>query len=236
MLTANLCSDCPVKQECIFSRAKLSQVHSLVDCLLTFHFKKGQSLFMEGDKKKGIYFIKEGKIKCIKLDQEGKEVIFNFVTSGDTLGYSLIFLDAENHEYCSVCMEDSTICYMPYHLTKNEIQNNHEFLKLITQILYKDMSSLLQIVMNGAHKNVRERIASSIMILQQKFGNDEEGYINISVTREELANMSATTIESSIRYISEFQKDKIINIRNKKIKITDVIKFSKLIGNAKVPY
>ncbi len=231
MSNSNPCSICPVCRECIFHRAKLSNVNNLVDCLLTFHFKKGQSLFMEGDKKKGIYFIKQGKVKCVRFDRSGKEIIFKFSTSGETLGYSMIFVGTENHEYCAICMDDTVICFIPYHITKNDLQNNYELLKLLSQIQYEDMASMLQTIMNGANKNVRERIAYAILLLQQKFGNDKEGYTDISVTREEIANMSATTTESSIRYISEFQKEKVIDIKNRKIKILDTAKFFKLLGS-----
>jgi len=186
---------------------------------------------MEGDKKKGLYFIKSGKLKCVKFDRNDREVILKLAGNGDVLGYSMMYIGVDRYEYCTICMEDSRVCFLPFQMAKNEIQGNYELLKLIAQLQYKDMVAMANIILNGSAKNVRERIGYAILILKQKFGNDAEGYIDIAITREEIANMSATTTESSIRYMSEFQKDGIIHIKKKKIKITDIRKFNKMVGN-----
>jgi CRP-like cAMP-binding protein len=224
------CTVCTINQHCLFFKSGLSSSNMLIDSLLTFNFKKGHALFMEGDKKKGIFFVKIGKIKCVKFDRNDREVIIKLATKGEMLGYSMVFTEVEHYEYCAVCMEDSKVCFLPYSMAKDEIQSNYELLKLIAQLQHKDMLSMVQVIMNGSIKNVRERIAYSIFMLKQTFGNDGEGYIDIAITREEIANMSATTTESSIRYMSEFQKDGIIHIKNRKIKITDIQKFAKIVG------
>ena len=68
-----------------------------------------------------------------------------------------------------------------------------------------------------AQKNVKERLAEILLILNSTFGEDEEGYIDINLTREEIANMVGTATESVIRLISELRKEGLIRSKGKRI-------------------
>ena len=70
-----------------------------------------------------------------------------------------------------------------------------------------------------AQKTVRERLAEIIILLIDDFGLDEQNYLNISLTREELANIVGTATESVIRLLSEFKSDNLIELKGRKIKI-----------------
>jgi CRP-like cAMP-binding protein len=79
-----------------------------------------------------------------------------------------------------------------------------------------------------AQKTVRERLAEILILLEQKLGCDPEGFINISLTREEIANLIGTATESAIRLISEFKSDKLIEVEGRNIKILNREKLIKL--------
>ncbi|MEG1199991.1 MAG: helix-turn-helix domain-containing protein, partial [Algoriella sp.] len=57
---------------------------------------------------------------------------------------------------------------------------------------------------------------------------DKDGFINISLTREEMANLIGTATESAIRLISEFKTDELIEVEGRKIKLLDHQKLTKL--------
>jgi len=81
-----------------------------------------------------------------------------------------------------------------------------------------------------AQKTVRERLAEIFLILERRLGKDAEGYINITLTREEIANLIGTATESAIRLISEFKNDNLISVDGRNIKIINHDKLMKL-GN-----
>jgi CRP-like cAMP-binding protein len=228
MLLENPCGTCQIVQDCILRNTNLPNADVLTEALITFHFKRGQALFLEGDHMKGIYFIRHGKIKCVKSEGKGKEVLFQFAGKGDVLGHSVLYTKRALHEFGSISMEDTDVCFLPWHAIKNDLHQHVELLKCLAQVQYQDFLSLMWTTMNVCVNSVRERLAHSILHLSQKFGLDPEGFIDISITREEMANMAATSTESSIRFISEFQKEKIICVKNKKIKILDPAKLNKL--------
>ena len=73
-----------------------------------------------------------------------------------------------------------------------------------------------------AQKTVRERLAEVLLILKENFDLDNQNTLQISLTREELANMVGTATESVIRLLSEFKQDKLIELQGRKIKFLDI--------------
>ena len=75
-----------------------------------------------------------------------------------------------------------------------------------------------------AQKSVRERLASTILMLKETYGLEGEGsdVIDIALSREDLANIVGTATETVIRLLSEFKSDGMIALEGKKIKVLDV--------------
>ncbi|MFH1321488.1 MAG: helix-turn-helix domain-containing protein, partial [Bacteroidota bacterium] len=69
---------------------------------------------------------------------------------------------------------------------------------------------------------VRERLAETILILEDYYGVEKDGVtLNVSMTREEIASMVGTATETVIRMFSDLQKEKLIGLNVRKIKILD---------------
>ncbi|QQR98326.1 MAG: Crp/Fnr family transcriptional regulator [Sphingobacteriales bacterium] len=75
-----------------------------------------------------------------------------------------------------------------------------------------------------AQKPVRERMAETILFLKETYGIDNEENINVSLSREEIANIVGTATETAIRLLSEFNKENMIELSGKKIKILNTNK------------
>ena len=70
-----------------------------------------------------------------------------------------------------------------------------------------------------AQKPVKDRLALTLLNLEEVFGTDKEDCIDIVLTREEIANTIGTATESAIRLLSNLKKDGVIDLVGKKIKI-----------------
>ena len=79
-----------------------------------------------------------------------------------------------------------------------------------------------------AQKTVRERLAEILFLLDKKMGRDPEGFIRLTLTREEIANLIGTATESAIRLISEFKNDGLIEVEGRNIKILNQDRLKKL--------
>jgi CRP-like cAMP-binding protein len=85
----------------------------------------------------------------------------------------------------------------------------------------KELGEANSYITDIAQKTVKERLAEILIHLNDEFGEDSQGVLNISLTREELSNIVGTATESIIRLLSEFKSLGYIEINGRKIKILD---------------
>jgi len=89
------------------------------------------------------------------------------------------------------------------------------------QITCKELGEANAYITDIAQKTVRERLAEILIHLKNDFGLDSNKILQISLTREELANIVGTATESVIRLLSEFKQDRLIELNGRKIRILD---------------
>jgi CRP/FNR family transcriptional regulator len=89
-------------------------------------------------------------------------------------------------------------------------------------LLSNDLKNAESKISELAQKPVRERVAETLMVLKNKYGLEADGAtLNVVLSREELANLVGTATESLIRILSDFKKEGIIELDQKKIRIVD---------------
>ena len=198
-----------------------------IEAKKTVFFNKGEALFEEGSNVDGIYFIENGTAKLYKLGFNRKEQILRFIKEGDIIGYRALLI-GEAYQATAEAMSDLQAIFIPsdvfLHLLEVDSQLSYTMLQKISFELGESSNTVTFL----AQKTVRERLAEVLLLLEQKLGTDPEGFIKISLTREEIANLIGTATESTIRLISEFKQDDYIAVEGRNIKILNHEKLKKL--------
>jgi CRP/FNR family transcriptional regulator len=102
------------------------------------------------------------------------------------------------------------------------MDRNISIYKKIIQLLAVDLKEAESKMSDLAQKPVRERAAETLLMLKHKYGVQEDGQtLNVTLSREEMANLVGTATESFIRILSDFKKDGMIEVDHKKIKIVN---------------
>jgi len=184
------------------------------------YFKKGQIIMHEGSRPNGVYCLHSGKAKLFRLGTEGKEQIIRLVTNGDLIGYRSL-LSGEQLSASVQVLEDTHACFIPRSEMFLIIENDPKFSLEIMKMACHELGMASKLITNLAQKTVRERLAEVLLIIKTTFGLDDEGNINVSLTREEIANMVGTATESVIRLLSEFKEDGFIYLKGRKIRVLD---------------
>jgi len=191
--------------------------------------KRGSVIYAEGDSARGCYFVYSGVLKVFKTGLEGKEQIIRFAKSGDIIGFRSA-LSQEPACTSSKVIEDAIVCFIPSHTLTQLIEKNPAFSIELIKMTCKELGDANSYITDIAQKSVRERLAEVLMQLMETFGLAQDNTLQISLTREELANIVGTATESVIRLLSEFKNDGLIEIKGRKIKIVDVRALKKVGG------
>jgi len=191
-------------------------------------FKKGDILFSEGNVINGVYCIKEGICKLSRLSANGKEQIVRFIKGGDMLGYRSV-LSEEPVTLTVTALKDLKACYIPKKEIFEAMKANPKFSMDMMKTVCHDLKDANMAITNMAQKSVKERLADTLLFLKDTFGYDNDGYLNIILTREEYSSVIGTATESAIRLLSGFKKEGLIALEGKKVKIlneTELLKIS----------
>jgi CRP-like cAMP-binding protein len=187
----------------------------------SFHFKKGEQLFIEGEEVKGMYFITKGLVKVHKRWSDEKELILRIATDGDIVGHRGLGADTI-YPVSGTAMEPTDVCYIDLSFFNSTLRTNPDFQYNLLMFFAAELKESEKRMRNLAHMNVKGRIANALLYLQNKFGKDANGYINLSISRQDLASYTGTTYESLFRIMNELSSEKAINTDGKKTQILNV--------------
>jgi len=225
------CEHCEARYKSIFCDLKgdhLAEINEHKGCNI---YKKGQTIFSEGFFPQGLFCINSGKIKISQVGDNGREQIIRLTKEGDILGYRAL-LSGGKYSASAVALEDCSICLIPKDIFFKVIEGESSLSMQIMKLLSTDLGKAEHKITDLAQKPVRERMAEAILFLKETYGTENDGKtLNVSLSREEIANVVGTATETAIRLLSEFKSDAIIELQAKKIKI---VNYEKLIKTANI--
>lgn len=186
----------------------------------TISVSKGKLVFREGEMPKGVFFIKKGAVKIYKLGFNQKEQILRFAKDGDLLGYRSI-LSEEEYGASAKAMMPTQVTFIPVSIFHKLLMTIPKLSYAMLQKISYEMGEYSNTIALLSQKTVRERLAEILILIEKKLGVSADGYISLTLTREEIANLIGTATESAIRLISEFKTDGMIETDGKRIKIVE---------------
>jgi len=221
------CEQCIVRELSSLKALNKDELIKLADCKTLQTIKKGEIIFEEGDTINGIYCVKDGICKLTKLSQNGKDHIVKLVKKGELLGQrSMISEEAVN--LSAVALEDMEVCFIPKTEVMGFFNKNNQFSMNVMRTICGDLKESDDHIVSMAQKSVKERLAETLLYLEETFGKNEDGSLVIQLSREELSGLIGTATESCIRLLSEFNKLGLIELVGKKIILKDINKLRKI--------
>jgi CRP-like cAMP-binding protein len=214
------CQQCIIRHFNSFKSLSTEELSCISDSKTEMSFKKGQVIFTEGSTINGVFCVKTGKCKMSKLNSNGKEQIVRFIKGGDILGYRSVIAN-EPVALTVTALDDMNVCFIPKVEIFDALEKNPKFIMDMMKTACSDLKDANMTLSKMAQQNVRERLAGSLLFLLETFDTTEDGYINVQLSREEISSIIGTATESAIRLLSEFKKDKLINLKGKNIQILD---------------
>ncbi len=192
-------------------------------------FKKKEVIFSEGEPSQWFYLLIKGKVKITKLSYEGKEIILEIIQAPDFFG-GLAVLRGFPYPASAVAIEDSEVIRIPRNIFLRLAERYPSINQAMLSFLIDRVKTTQETLKNVALERVDTRIASQLLRLSERYGIPvKEGtLIDLRLTKQELADMVGTTVETAIRVMSKFKKSGYIEERDGKTIIRDLKKLKEL--------
>ena len=221
------CEQCIVRQFSSLKSLNKEELLRMADCKTSYTIKKGEYIFEEGEITKGVFCVKDGICKLSKLSANGKDQIVKLVKPGELLGQRSM-ISEEPANLSAVALEDMEVCFIPKSEIMGFFNKNNEFSMNVMKTICGDLKESDDHIVSMAQKSVKERLAETLLYLEDTFGENEDGTLYIQLSREELSGIIGTATESCIRLLSELNKMGLIELVGKKIAIINRNKLRKL--------
>ena len=206
----------------IFSSLSKADAEEIASTVTYEDCPKKTSVFSEGDPAEWFYAVLEGKVKITKLSQDGKEIILEMIQPGELFG-AVAVLKGFPYPANAVAMEDSRILRISRKNMMLILDRFPDLMFNMVQSLGDRLRDSHETTKSIALEKVGSRIAALLLKLSEQMGTrTAQGVeLNIKLTKQDIAEMVGTTVETAIRTMSRFKKQGLIKEDAGKIIIVD---------------
>lgn len=191
-------------------------------------YLRGEQIFKQGAFAPHIIYVVSGLVKVYLQTGYEKQINITLAKAGDFLAFASVFGESV-HTYSAQALKNSEICMLEKESLKAALLNNPEFALQITSRNYRIESLLLETIKNLSYKQMRGKLASSLLYLSQEEFAGENVFEYL--TRQDLADFASVSAESAIKFLKEFEKEGIVNLNGKNIQLIDTAKLEQISKN-----
>jgi CRP/FNR family transcriptional regulator, cyclic AMP receptor protein len=217
------CSKCPVRSERGFCDLNDEAVAELTSITNTIVQPKGALLFVEGEEARGVYILCSGRVKQTMLSAAGRTLIVNVVEPGQVLGVSAAML-GKPYELTAETLMPSQVDFI----------RRDDFLRFVQKYPLAAMKLTMQLSDNcaAAHNDIRalglaqntgDKLARLLVNWSERTGTRVANGIRMTVLlkHEEIAQMIGATRETVTRTLSDFRRQKLLEVKGSTFIVAD---------------
>jgi CRP-like cAMP-binding protein len=179
------------------------------------HYEKDEYLFWEGEPAEWLVFVAEGQVKMIKHSESGRETILATFGPGQIVG-EVGVLVGEVYPATAQALESASTLSIRRDEYIEMVRRKPELAWALIQELGRRLQGAHEAIRSLAVEKVERRVARVVLRMANTAGERlDDGTVRISVplSRQDIADMAGTVIETAIRALSKFQKQGLIETR-----------------------
>lgn len=200
---------------------------NLIDRCHINYYKKKQRIYSEGNRPISLYYVKKGKVKTCKTNDNDKDLVTGLYNINEFFGH-IALLEQTNYRETAIAIEDTELVEIPKEDFELLINNNREISRKFIQLLTKNISEKEEQLIGMAYNSLRKKVADALVTLNKKYNTGNEEKFQINIARESLASIAGTATESLIRTLGDFKNENLIGIQDSVIIILNIKKLENL--------
>ncbi len=212
----NNCTDCVLKCDIYQALKDRDEDFSTIKPLHVY-YDRHEYICKQGSSVTHAIYLVEGSAKLFIEGLNNRNITLYIMTPHSYIGL-LSFFETPDYSYSVQALEDSHICMVDLETIKKLYVDNHDFLLKLNKAFGKSVKSILGKIITLNQKNIRGRIADSLLYLSKLYESDS---FSMLLSRKELGELSAISEENAVRLLTEFKKEGIIDVKGRNIQIMD---------------
>jgi CRP/FNR family transcriptional regulator, nitrogen oxide reductase regulator len=207
-----------VRPSPLFSDIPASERREIASSAHEKHFARRQSIFLEGDPVRRVVLLTSGSAKIVQLGQSGAEVILGVRGPGEVVG-TVGLRPQDRHCSAAQALGASTALVWDAAVFETLSQRSVQLRRNITNILCQQLHELEERYREISTEKVSVRLSHQLIRLQNQLGRF--GGLEIRLSREELAQLTGTTLFTVSRLLSEWNQRGIVSTRREAVSVNN---------------
>ncbi len=208
------CIECSFRSGC-FNKLIQSELEFINNNKTQITYKRGETIYKQNTYSDSIMYIVKGFAKKYLEGPKDHNLAVKILQPREYIGLSSLFCIREHCYYTVSALTDTTLCLIRKSVFKRLISNNNNFAQEIIKWYCENDEQIFNKLRSINNKQMNGRIAEVILYINK----DDFTEIRPIITRRIIAELAGISIESTIRILSSFKKDKIIDYNGKSITV-----------------
>jgi CRP-like cAMP-binding protein len=194
----------------------------ILDLFSERQYQKDDYIFLEGEAPEALYVVRSGKVKVLRHSTDGKDVVLRVASAGELLGTVATF-DGAGYPGTAQAIEECALLVVARNDCLTLCSRYPVFALAVIADLGARLRSAAEQIRSLAVERVEQRIARTLLKLAETAGSDmsDGRVIEMPLTRQDVADMTGTTVETAIRVMSKFRRLSLIRTRRGKVVLVD---------------
>lgn len=206
----------------VFRRLAAQDLRTIAQAASVRRYDKGQLIFEQDTPSDAFYTIASGRVKVFKMLPTGKDMILEVFGKGDPLG-AVAAYDGRPFPASAVALEETVCVVIPRPVFFRLLEEHPSLVRGLMLGLTIRLVELTNRLAELSGTRIEPRFARLFLKLAGEMGRTERGgtFIPLALSRQELADMTGTTIETAIRIMSRWGKEDIVHTQKDGFVIID---------------
>jgi CRP-like cAMP-binding protein len=183
-------------------------------------FAPKDTIFTPGDPDDQLYFLLSGVVRLYKIYGDYKEATTALLKDSGVFG-KLSLVEGRWQDVFAEAVTETRVASIQKASLERVIKSDSAFALRLFSSLSERLRQSDEVIESLLHREVSTRLATLLVNLSERFGEDISVLIDVRLTHQDLANMIASTREAVSKVMSELQRDGVIEIRSRRIAILD---------------
>lgn len=204
----------------LFSGLTENECMEIASCARARTFARDEILFTQGQSSRSLVMIQTGSIKVTQLSANGNEVILRMTGAGDPVGMPSDFASC-SHSCSARAMEQCHTLVWEYSRLQALLAQYPQIGRNVSKILLSQLTELQERFREVATEKVAQRVALALLRLVKQVGKPAKGGVEVSLSREELGQMTGATLFTISRLLSKWGEEGFILPRREAVVVLD---------------
>lgn len=223
----------PIRGNPIFAGLPAKEIEALTASARDTSYRARAYVFTEGEPAVTFCLVKHGHVKIVRHAKTGKDVVLELLGPGEAFG-GVAVIERRPYPASAQATEPTVVTKIPQDVIVALAERYPSIVREMALMIGRRLRAAHESVTSLASDPVEARLAAALVRLADREGVRAGGRVTVPfpLTRQSLADMTGTTVETAIRVLSRWQRDGLVVEEGGHLVLPDVEAVRALAGGA----